>query len=72
MDLTSEQTLMIVRIADAVVETVKDCGDRGAPGGHLYAALMSHGMSLDSFEKLMGVLVEMKRVKKRGQLYFAA
>lgn len=57
-------------LADIVIETVKTSPD-GVPAGHLYAALMSVGLSLEQFERLMGLLVEADKVTKRGHLYFA-
>jgi hypothetical protein len=56
------------RIAEAVIAVVNET-PTGAPGGLLYAALMEHGMSLNDFEMLMSVLVEAKRISKRGDLY---
>lgn len=58
-------------IAEAVIETVKEAGPQGAPAGVLYAALMTTGMNLEQFERLMGILVEVGKVRKQGQLYLA-
>jgi hypothetical protein len=57
-------------IADAIVEAVNVAGDRGAPGGVLYAACMAHGLSLAQFEQFMGALVAAGKLTKRGDLYF--
>jgi hypothetical protein len=57
-------------IADIVIEAIQ-ASPQGAPGGHLYAALMSTGMTLEQFERLINLLVETGKVTKRGQLYFA-
>ena len=38
----------------------------------IYAALMGTGMSLQTFERMMSILVESGKVERRGQLYFAA
>jgi hypothetical protein len=61
---------VIKRIAAAIVDTIKETPE-GAPGGILYAACMSFGMSYEAFETLMSALVEVGAVEKRGQLYFA-
>ncbi len=58
-------------LVDAIVDTIKEAGPMGAPGGVLYAALMTRGFSLEEFEILMRVVVATKRVYKEGQLYFA-
>ena len=53
------------------LEAVKAGGEHGAPAGHMYAALQDC-VSLDQFNAIMGVLVKAGKVRKRGDLYFAA
>jgi hypothetical protein len=60
--------LVLRRIADAVTAVVAET-PHGAPSGHLYAVLMQH-LTLDQFQSLMSVLVEAKRVRRLGNLYF--
>lgn len=68
---TNIQPQNIIKIlADIVIEAVQ-ASPQGVPGGHLYAALMSVGLTLEQFERLMGLLVEAGKVAKRGQLYYA-
>ena len=55
----------------AVIETVREAGDTGAPAGILYAAFMAKGMSLANFEAMMGALVTMRKLTKRGHVYFS-
>jgi hypothetical protein len=45
--MTKEAAQLLRKVAAAVVETVEETGSMGAPGGHLYAAMMVHGFSLD-------------------------
>jgi len=45
-------------------------GPLGAPGGHLYAALMSAGCTLNQFEQIMSGLVQSGDLAKRGECYF--
>ena len=59
-------------VIDIVVETIEKSGSSGVPGGHLYAVLMTYGCTLAQFEYLMGALVETKKIRKSGQLYFVA
>lgn len=60
---------MLRLVADAVTESVNHCPN-GMPGGTLYAALMTHGCSLETFNQIMDGLVSAGRIDKRGQLYF--
>jgi hypothetical protein len=36
----------------------------------LYVALMQHGCTMEQFNSLMGTLVRLEAVEKRGELYF--
>lgn len=66
--MTDEQRFLLRKVATAIVETVKE-SPMGAPSGHLYAALMSAGFSLESYEQIMAGLVAAKMVRKSGELY---
>lgn len=57
-------------LASAIVDSVKTAGSLGAPGGVIYAALMAHGCSLAQYEQIMGALVRVGRLTRRGELYF--
>ncbi len=50
-----------IKVARAIVETVRECG--GAPSGIVYLALASYGISLDTYHKLLDVLVRTKHLK---------
>jgi len=69
--ITPSQRQAIALIVNAVTETIAECGDMGAPGGTIYAALMHYGCTLQQFESLMAALVRLGKVTKRGELYFA-
>lgn len=71
MTLTSQQQANLNTIVRAVVESVNSAGPLGAPGGHLYAALMSQGCTLNQFESLMSALIRAGKVTKQGECYFA-
>jgi hypothetical protein len=64
----------LVRLCSAVIDCVEEIGDNdgiGAPGGHLYASLMSVlGCSYEQFEQIMTLCVASGRVAKRGHCYF--
>jgi hypothetical protein len=69
--MTAEQRAALKAICDAIIDAVKAAGPLGAPGGVLYAALMSYGCTLEQFENLMAGLVRAKMLEKRGQCYHA-
>jgi len=69
--LNPQQAAALRMIVSAVLETIQQAGPLGAPGGHLYAALMTRGCTLSQFESLMGALVRTGRVEKRGECYHA-
>ena len=68
--MTNQQRDVLRQVANAVVESVKEGGTMGVPGGYLYAALMAYGFSLENFESLMAGLVSCKMFRKSGDLYF--
>ena len=57
-------------VTDAIVEAVKAAGPTGAPGGVIYAALMTHGCTLEQYEAFMDALVRAGKLRKSGHLYF--
>jgi hypothetical protein len=65
----SQARAYAARIATAIVETVAEVEPRGAPGGILYAALSSQGMTLSQFQSIMNALVAAKRLRREGQVY---
>jgi len=54
-----------------LIAVVASSGKLGTPAGTLYAALMTHGCSLEQFEQVMSALVAARKLTKRGDLYFA-
>lgn len=70
--MTADQLKALSLIVHAVVDTVKQAGPLGAPGGVMYAALMAQGCALSQFESLMGGLVRAGKIQKRGECYFPA
>ena len=67
---TAEQKRALIVIVSAITEAIKEAGELGAPGGVLYAALMSQGCTLNQFESIMGALVRLGRITKDGECYF--
>lgn len=67
---TNQQRDAFIRIASAIIDTVKEMGEQGAPAGIMYAALMGYGCSLNQFESIMSILVRAGKLTKHGDLYF--
>lgn len=68
--VTANDLLAFVQLCEAVIDAVKEMGPQGAPAGPLYAAVMTVGMSLEQFERLMDTIVRSGRLRKSGHLYF--
>jgi hypothetical protein len=69
---TTRALKIMVTTVNAVIETVTESDQTmGAPGGVLYAALMTQGMSLEYFEAMMSAIVNSGKLVKRGDCYFA-
>ena len=61
---------MVIAACRAIVEAVKVAGDLGAPGGVIYAALQTQNISLAQFEQFMIALVDLGKLRKRGDRYY--
>ena len=57
------------RLGLAVLETVQESGQIGAPSGHLYAALMVHGATLSQYQSFMATLTRTGLLVLGGQCY---
>lgn len=54
-------------IKSAIVDTVKEAGDMGAPSGHIYAALMHIGISLEVYQAILAMLIKENKIRRTGQ-----
>lgn len=70
--MTTAQIQAVRQIVNAIVEAIKAAGPLGAPGGVLYAGLMTQGCSLSQFESLMTGIVKSGMIVKRGECYHIA
>jgi hypothetical protein len=68
--VNANQVKAVQLVCSAILEAVKAGGDHGAPGGVIYAALMTQGCTLEQYEGLMGALVRAGRLRRSGELYF--
>jgi predicted transcriptional regulator len=53
MTMNEHQIQAAQRIGLALLESIEESGELGAPAGILYAAMMAQGCSLNQFESLM-------------------
>jgi hypothetical protein len=60
---------MVCALMDAVIEAVAEGGMLGAPGGVLYAGLMTAGVTFDQYEMLMHGMVHAQLLKQHGHLF---
>ena len=56
----------------AIQDAVKAAGSMGAPSGPVYAALMTHGCTLDQYNQIIGGMVKVGMLRKSGHLLYAA
>jgi hypothetical protein len=68
--MTNQQAANLRIIAKAVLDGVRAAGDRGAPAGVLYAALMHWGCTLNQFTGIMAGMVKAQIVRQDGLIYF--
>lgn len=59
----------IERVSKAVLETIQEAGELGAPGGHLYVAMQLFGMTLTQYQQFMAGLAENGCVAHEGDCY---
>lgn len=70
MGLTPQQQLEgLQRLGLGVLEAVEEAGEMGAPGGLLYAGMMSAGASLQQFHSFMGTLTGKGMLTQDGDCY---
>jgi hypothetical protein len=49
-------------LADIIEESAREAGPAGVPSGHIYAALMSVGVSLATYQAILGVMQKAGRI----------
>lgn len=70
--MTTEQIQALRAIASVITDAVRAAGILGAPGGHIYAALMASGCTLNQYQQIMSGLVRAGVLRKSGECYFIA
>jgi hypothetical protein len=62
-----------IRIAcECIIDAAAAGGTTGTPTGPLYAALMAHGMKLETFNSIISALTQAGKIIKKGNLIFPA
>ncbi len=64
--MTSEQLAGGIRTVAAVAEAIRELGS--VPAGELYAAMMPAGITLESFERIVGILTRAALVRESGHV----
>lgn len=67
MSAYKAQLLAAIEVMNTIVEIVQSTGNNGCPSGHIYAALMGT-MSIDTYERMINLLVEAGKIK-RGPMH---
>lgn len=57
--------------SSAIIETVQEAGAQGAPEGPMYAAFMSYGIDLNTFNQLVDYCVRSGKIRRSGNVLFA-
>jgi len=56
----------LIDVVQAITQVIREV--KVIPSGHLYATLMANGCNLETYNKLVSILLESGRVVKRGDL----
>ena len=68
---TTTQQQAINAVVKAVLDTIHEMGEGGAPSGPFFAALQTQGCTLNQFQSLMGALERAGKVALKYDCYFA-
>lgn len=60
----------LLNMAYALIGTIEEMGNEGAPSGPMYQACMEKGYTLDQYEAVMALLVRKKIIRKSNHCYF--
>lgn len=55
--ITEEERNAVIALIKAILEAIREAGEKGIPSGHLYAVLMGK-MSLSTYENIIASLKE--------------
>ena len=70
MAIEAKKAAATIRMTlEAILDAAEVAGEWGAPSGVLYAGLMTMGCTLDQYQQMMDVLVEMGCLRQDGDRY---
>lgn len=61
--MTDKKSEAVRLVFEAIIESVGAAGPDGVPAGHLYAALMPTGISLEQFESFVSAAVSLGKIR---------
>ena len=67
--MNASQINAVRAVARMFLDTIKEAGPQGAPGGVMYAACTGR-LSLSQFQQILGTLESRGYVRREGDLYF--
>lgn len=67
--MTAQQAKAMREVARAILSAIIAGGTLGAPGGVLYAALMTAGCTFDQFNSIMRALNSTRMVEQHGDCW---
>ena len=68
MTVTRAQLTAAIELARVACEAVRTAPSGTLPSGHLYALLMPSGISLETYQSMLGLLVRSGVVRLEGDL----
>lgn len=68
---TNKAKQTVLRIANAIVDTVAETGDIGAPATSIYLAMSEHGCTFAQYEAFIGALCDAGKLRRDGGMLFA-
>jgi len=66
MTITKEAIKSTILAIKTVADCIKEA--KQIPSGHLYALLMAHGIDMQTYNKIIGLLTSSKLVKQENNL----
>ena len=67
--MNPQEAAALRAVIDAILDAVAAGGTRGAPAGIMYAALMTHGCTLDQFNMITGAICRAGLIRRDGDLF---
>lgn len=64
-------TVAALQIVQAVLDTIVEAGAEGAPATSIYMACQMQGLSHESYETIMSILVRSGRVWQANHVFYA-